>query len=84
MIALREETMQTLQNHCDFQSGGNFQTATQRGMSAERGGLSKLCRQRLTFRENEAAGTCGPEYLRGKSCTEKELQEPVWSLPQSG
>lgn len=69
--------MQTSQNHRDFQSGGNFQTATEKGIAAEHGGLSKLRRQKLKFRDTEAARTYGPEYLRGKNCSEKELQEPM-------
>lgn len=69
--------MKTLQNHRDFQSGGNFHTVTERGMSVEHGSLSMSRRQRLKFRNAKAARNYGPGYLRGKSCAEKVLQEPA-------
>lgn len=70
--------MQTLQNHHDFCSGGNFQTAAERSVPAKHGSLSNLRRKK---REAEAVRACRP--LIRDSCAEKELQEPVENHSQA-
>jgi hypothetical protein len=67
---LKEETMQTLQNHHDFCSGGNFQTAAERSVPAKHGSLSNLRRKK---REAEAVRACRP--LIRDSCAEKDNAE---------